>query len=111
MDAELIVIVSTVASLVTLILFFKMVFDVASIKRQLNPKDSEFCFDLAKKYEFKQNKEKALDMYYEGIYLEMDVFTGGYDWNKEKMDVLKKRFESKITALGGKWPDLDILCD
>ena len=107
----MIVIISAVVSLITLILFFKMVSDIANIKKLLNPTSSELCYDLAKKYEFQNNKEKALDMYYEGIYLDMDVSIGGYDWNKHKLKGLKKRFEAKVIELGGKWPNLDALCD
>jgi uncharacterized protein YsxB (DUF464 family) len=100
MDAELIVIVSAVVSLITLILFFKMVSDIANIKKQLNPTSSELCFDLAMKHEFKNNQEKALDMYYEGLYIEAKELS--FSGNSHNVIVgLKKRFEDKIKGLGG----------
>lgn len=108
-DSNPIGMISTILSLIVLIVFFFMAVNIKKIKNSLTHESSDRCFEQAKKYEFMREKEKALEMYLEGIYLEVKDFVIEPERKKNREASLRREFGDKITELGGEWPDFDLI--
>jgi uncharacterized protein HemY len=109
MDSAALATVSSVLSLIVLIVFFFLAVNVSKIKKSLHPATSDACFDMAKKYEFMHQKEKALEMYFEGIYLEIKDYVVEPERSRNREQSLQREFGEKIKELGGEWPNFEVM--
>lgn len=105
MNLDLITVISGIFGLVTPVMFFQIATNVNRIKQHIQPANAEGCFDQARKFEFKNDTKKALDMYYEGLYLEYKDLATNEQYAENRTKVLKESYEVKIKALGGTWPN------
>ncbi len=101
-------IVSLVIAVYLIITFIGQARNISAIRRMSDTNDSAYLFEQARKYEFMRNKEKALEMYLNAVYVEVkERDLNGVEVGKIE-DNLKQRYADKIKQLGGEWPDFSI---
>jgi hypothetical protein len=93
--------IATIISIVTLILYFKISFDIGAIKRKLVEYDSSILIKKSKKYEFIGKNEKAKDTIMEYIF---EVKNDDKNNLNQKKIIIKKLVE-RINKLGFPTPE------
>lgn len=105
MNLDPVTTISFIMGLITLFMFFQIAANVDRIKRHTQPEGAEDYFEKARKFEFKNDPKNALDMYYEGLYLEYKDLATNDQYSENRIKVLKEEYEGKIKDLGGAWPN------
>lgn len=93
-------IIYAIVQIVFWIVFFVLAYNVGKIKKTITGNNIEFILDKAKRCDFAGNKQKAIELYLEYIYV-----VNNKEWAIEHKENLINKVKERVVKLGGSIPD------